>query len=162
MSHAIVPYSQRLDELEARVRAESDLQPRLGMVLGSGLGGLADEIADAVAIPFEELPGWPAPSVPGRQLVDSLALNADNGGLRAGEEARGQDADGQDADVEKVNAAHARVAGSSVHTAATASRRSAAVKGLTSQLSAAARLARNASALRSSSRMTGSSPAPLE
>ncbi len=65
MSHPIVPYSQRLDELEARVRDETDLVPRLGLVLGSGLGGLADEITDSAEIPFEEMPGWPAPSVPG-------------------------------------------------------------------------------------------------
>jgi purine-nucleoside phosphorylase len=61
----IVPFSQRLDELEAYVRAKSDLVPALGMVLGSGLGGLADEIDAALEIPFEEMPGWPAPSVPG-------------------------------------------------------------------------------------------------
>lgn len=66
-----VPFSQRLDVLEQRVRAETGLVPRMGMVLGSGLGALADEIGDAVGIgeaveiPFEELPGWPAPSVPG-------------------------------------------------------------------------------------------------
>jgi purine-nucleoside phosphorylase len=65
MSDPIVPYSRRLDELEMRVRAETDLPPRLGMVLGSGLGGLADEIDIAASIAFEELPGWPAPSAPG-------------------------------------------------------------------------------------------------
>jgi purine-nucleoside phosphorylase len=41
------------------------LVPRLGLVLGSGLGGLADEIEDRAEIPFEEMPGWPAPTVPG-------------------------------------------------------------------------------------------------
>jgi len=65
MTDMIVPFSQRLDELEARVRADSDLRPHLGMVLGSGLGGLADEIKDAIEIPFEAMPGWPAPSAPG-------------------------------------------------------------------------------------------------
>ncbi|MGD8487188.1 MAG: purine-nucleoside phosphorylase [Chloroflexota bacterium] len=60
-----VPFSRRLDQLEAHVRSASDLRPRLGLVLGSGLGGLADEIDDGVEIPFEEMPGWPAPSVPG-------------------------------------------------------------------------------------------------
>ena len=65
MTDRSVPYSQRLTELEAHVRSASSLVPRLGMVLGSGLGGLADEIADAVEIPFEQMPGWPAPSVPG-------------------------------------------------------------------------------------------------
>lgn len=60
-----VPYSERLDQLEARVRVETGLRPALGLVLGSGLGALADEIDDPVAIPFEALPGWPAPSAPG-------------------------------------------------------------------------------------------------
>jgi len=75
MTESPVPFSQRLDALESRVRADSPLVPRLAMVLGSGLGGLADEITDAVEIPFEELPGWPAPSVPGhsgRLILGSL------------------------------------------------------------------------------------------
>jgi purine-nucleoside phosphorylase len=33
--------------------------------LGSGLGALADEVEIGVSIPFAEMPGWPAPSVPG-------------------------------------------------------------------------------------------------
>lgn len=65
MTDRPTPFSQRLDQLEARVRADSSLVPRLGLVLGSGLGALADEIDEGVEIPFEELPGWPAPSVPG-------------------------------------------------------------------------------------------------
>ncbi len=65
MSHETIPFSRRLDVLEATVRDRSDLRPRLGLVLGSGLGSLADEVVEAVSIPFEELPGWPTPSVPG-------------------------------------------------------------------------------------------------
>jgi purine-nucleoside phosphorylase len=66
----------RLDALEAAVRRRSDLVPELGIVLGSGLGGLADELQDAVAIPFDELPGWPAATAPGhagRLLLGRLA-----------------------------------------------------------------------------------------
>jgi len=55
----------RLAALEAAVRARSDLVPRVGIVLGSGLGGLAGDLVDAVAIPFDELPGWPAATAPG-------------------------------------------------------------------------------------------------
>jgi purine nucleotide phosphorylase len=55
----------RLDELERAVRARSDLVPRVGLVLGSGLGGLADLVRDPVVISFAELPGWPAASAPG-------------------------------------------------------------------------------------------------
>jgi purine-nucleoside phosphorylase len=65
----------RLDALEAAVRARTDLVPRVGIVLGSGLGGLADEVADPVAIPFAELPGWPAATAPGhagRLLLGTL------------------------------------------------------------------------------------------
>jgi purine-nucleoside phosphorylase len=65
MSDGPTLFSRRLDELEARVRQESALVPHLGMVLGSGLGKLADEITEAVEIPFETMPGWPAPTVPG-------------------------------------------------------------------------------------------------
>ena len=39
--------------------------PEVGIVLGSGLGGLADDLEDAVAIPFADLPGWPAATAPG-------------------------------------------------------------------------------------------------
>ncbi|HEY7522359.1 MAG TPA: purine-nucleoside phosphorylase [Candidatus Limnocylindrales bacterium] len=56
---------ERLAALEAAVRARTDLVPRAGVVLGSGLGGLADEVADPVAIPFADLPGWPVATAPG-------------------------------------------------------------------------------------------------
>ena len=48
----------------ARERA-GGLPPRVGLILGSGLGGLADQIEEATAIPFGELPGFPEPSVEG-------------------------------------------------------------------------------------------------
>lgn len=55
----------RLAALEAAVRHRTDLVPAIGIVLGSGLGGLADDLSDAVAIPFADLPGWPAATAPG-------------------------------------------------------------------------------------------------
>jgi purine-nucleoside phosphorylase len=77
-SRPIYPVDQpaRLDALEAAVRRRSDIVPELGIVLGSGLGALAGELDDAVAIPFAELPGWPAPTAPGhegRLLLGHLA-----------------------------------------------------------------------------------------
>ncbi len=66
----------RLAALEAAVRARTDLRPVAGIVLGSGLGGLADDLEDTVAIPFAELPGWPAATAPGhvgRLLLGRLA-----------------------------------------------------------------------------------------
>jgi purine-nucleoside phosphorylase len=66
-SRPIPPDAQpdRLAALTAAVRARSDLRPEVGIVLGSGLGGLADDLEDAVAIPFAEMPGWPAATAPG-------------------------------------------------------------------------------------------------
>ncbi len=57
----------RLDALETAVRQRSDLVPEIGIVLGSGLGGLTGGLDDAVAIPFEDLPGWPAATAPGHE-----------------------------------------------------------------------------------------------
>ena len=66
----------RLAALVAAVRARTSLVPEVGIVLGSGLGDLADGLVDAVAIPFDELPGWPAATAPGhagRLLLGMLA-----------------------------------------------------------------------------------------
>ena len=49
----------------AAVRARSSQVPSIGIVLGSGLGGLADALTDVDAVPFADLPGWPPASAPG-------------------------------------------------------------------------------------------------
>lgn len=56
----------------AAARAADLLRPRLGdhlpvagIVLGSGLGGLAGRIDDAVVVPFREVPGFPRTTVAG-------------------------------------------------------------------------------------------------
>jgi purine-nucleoside phosphorylase len=40
------------------IRARTSAKSRVALVLGSGLGGFADEFADAVAIPYQEIPGF--------------------------------------------------------------------------------------------------------
>ena len=65
----------RIAALAAAVRERTTLTPRVGIVLGSGLGGLADDLGDPVAIPFEDLPGWPVATAPGhvgRLLLGTL------------------------------------------------------------------------------------------
>lgn len=65
----------RIAALVESVRRRTATVPEVGIVLGSGLGGLADELGDAVAIPFDELPGWPAATAPGhvgRLLLGTL------------------------------------------------------------------------------------------
>ena len=56
---------QRVAALVDAVRRQTAVEPEAGIVLGSGLGGLADDLEDAVAIPFRDRPGWPAATAPG-------------------------------------------------------------------------------------------------
>jgi purine-nucleoside phosphorylase len=53
------------------IRSKTTLQPAVGLVLGSGLGSLAETITDAVRISYQDIPGWPQSTVHGHngQLV---------------------------------------------------------------------------------------------
>ena len=56
----------RVAEAAAAVRSRiGDLEPAVGLVLGSGLGSLGDEFEEAVRIPYEDLPHWPPVGVAG-------------------------------------------------------------------------------------------------
>ena len=59
----------RIDDAVERIRQEADLAPRVGVVLGSGLGGLADEVESPVEIPYTEIPGWPVSTAIGHAGV---------------------------------------------------------------------------------------------
>ncbi len=57
-----------------RMRAATQ-QPKVGIILGSGLGGLSKSIVDAVRVPFAEIPGFPEVTVAGHEgavIVGSL------------------------------------------------------------------------------------------
>ena len=43
------------------------LRPRVAIVLGSGLGAVADAVPDAVRVPYREIPGFPDPGAPGHK-----------------------------------------------------------------------------------------------
>jgi purine-nucleoside phosphorylase len=61
------------------VRKHTKVRPEVGIILGTGLGGLADEIEDAVAIPYQEIPGFPLSTVEshaGRLLVGRMGNRA--------------------------------------------------------------------------------------
>jgi purine-nucleoside phosphorylase len=59
------------EEAVAVIRGHTQLRPSIGLVLGSGLGGLADTLENRVVIPYGDIPGWPQSTVPGHsgQLV---------------------------------------------------------------------------------------------
>jgi xanthosine phosphorylase len=54
---------QAADIIRARIPA--GFKPRVAMILGSGLGVLAEQMTDAVTISFNELPGFPISTVHG-------------------------------------------------------------------------------------------------
>ena len=56
-----------MTEAAAAIRklAPGHERPRLALVLGSGLGGVADAVTDPVAIAYADLPGFPHSTVPG-------------------------------------------------------------------------------------------------
>lgn len=47
------------------IARSSSVKPRIGIVLGSGLGALADQIEDATVLPYDSIPHFPASSAPG-------------------------------------------------------------------------------------------------
>jgi purine-nucleoside phosphorylase len=47
------------------ILSRTSLRPRIGIVLGSGLGAFAGQLAEATAIPFAEIPHFPQSTVPG-------------------------------------------------------------------------------------------------
>jgi len=55
----------RLDYARAWVRGRTEHRPTVGVVLGSGMGAVADRVESRVVIPYEEIPEFPATSVPG-------------------------------------------------------------------------------------------------
>jgi purine-nucleoside phosphorylase len=64
-----------IDDATQYIRSKAKVSPKIGLVLGSGLGGLADDVKDAVVIPFSEIPHWPVSTIQGhagRLLIGSL------------------------------------------------------------------------------------------
>ncbi len=57
--------SGELESAIATIRERSALQPRVGVVLGSGLGGFADAVEDVVEVPYSGIPGWPVSTAMG-------------------------------------------------------------------------------------------------
>ena len=67
---------ERAEEAAAFIRERVGLNPRVAVVLGSGLGSFAERVEQPVAIPYQEIPHFPRPTVEGhsgRLLVGSIA-----------------------------------------------------------------------------------------
>ena len=67
--------AERLEEAAVAVRSRCDRVPRVAVVTGTGLGGLADAVAVDAAVPYAEIPHVPvstAPSHRGELLLGEL------------------------------------------------------------------------------------------
>jgi purine-nucleoside phosphorylase len=69
----------RVQAAASLVRGSAVLQPEVAIILGTGLGGLADEIELETSIPYERIPGFPLSTVEshaGRLLLGHLGKRA--------------------------------------------------------------------------------------
>jgi purine-nucleoside phosphorylase len=57
--------TQNLEDTIAHIRSRSNLKPRIGVVLGSGLGAFVNQIEIEASFPYDEIPGFYAPTVEG-------------------------------------------------------------------------------------------------
>ena len=56
---------EQIDEVAAAIRSRTAHQPKIALILGSGLGGMAEAIQNPAFIPFADLPHWPSSTAPG-------------------------------------------------------------------------------------------------
>lgn len=71
----IETYRRQVEAAAEVVRHRSNLRPNLGVILGTGLGRLAEEIDVEVSIPYDEIPSFPVSTVEshvGRLLIGRL------------------------------------------------------------------------------------------
>ncbi len=67
--------AERIETAASAVRGRTSLRPEVGIILGTGLGGLAGEIAVETEVPYGEIPGFPLSTVEshaGRLLLGRL------------------------------------------------------------------------------------------
>ncbi len=61
-------YTMReFDEAVTTIRRQSDIVPKVGLILGSGLNALANAVENAVTLPFDDIPHFPVSTVEGHQ-----------------------------------------------------------------------------------------------
>ena len=60
-------YYDKVEEAAGAIRGRLPQIPEIGIVLGSGLGDYANSLADAITMPYGDLPHWPASRVIGHE-----------------------------------------------------------------------------------------------
>ena len=56
-----------IDQVAQSIREKIEIQPRIALILGSGLGKLAETVENPTIIPYGKLPNWPVSTVIGHE-----------------------------------------------------------------------------------------------
>src|SRR5690606_31320960 len=56
---------QKIRDAVSSIQSRASIRPEIGVILGSGLGSVAEQLDDAVAIPYGEIPDFHATSIEG-------------------------------------------------------------------------------------------------
>jgi purine-nucleoside phosphorylase len=64
----------QIEEMRDAIAARTAFHPKIGLILGSGLGSLVDAVQRPDFIPFSDLPHWPVSTVVGHQGRLALGL----------------------------------------------------------------------------------------
>jgi purine-nucleoside phosphorylase len=67
VSKRILFMNEKVHEALTALKRHIDHQPKIGIILGSGLGALADGLQNAVSVRFEDIPNFPVSSVDGHR-----------------------------------------------------------------------------------------------
>lgn len=59
--------ADKINEVQQFITSKTTIKPEIGLILGSGLGVLAEEITEPVIIPYEEIPHFPVSTVEGHK-----------------------------------------------------------------------------------------------
>jgi purine-nucleoside phosphorylase len=65
----------QIDRIADFIRSRMPIQPKVGIILGSGLGPLADDVENKTSIPYSDIPSWPVSTVighSGRLVIGQL------------------------------------------------------------------------------------------
>ena len=62
-----ISYYEQVAAAASFIRGKSSAVPTIAVILGSGLGEFASSLGNAVSIPYEEIPHWPAATVVGHE-----------------------------------------------------------------------------------------------
>ncbi len=67
---------KRIEKASSFIRRMVDLEPDIAIILGTGLGALADQVEDSVAIEYSRIPFFPRPTMaghPGQLVLGTIA-----------------------------------------------------------------------------------------